>query len=239
MVAVSVPSRESPSYAPTQVVMSVIQRYRERGLPDPLTPKVLRTVGVIPGNVGRVHHALRYLGLIDGAGRRTEQFEKLRRATSEEFHGFLAEIVRAAYHDVLTIIDPQQDSLTAITDAFRHYEPAAQRDRMVSLFIGLCREAGIGPETRQRRPSSRPQEKAAAPTPRTRTRQAQVPPPAAPVPPPAKADDSDSGLPDYRLLAALLQQLPRDGRWSKDRRERWVQAVTAAVDLLVEVEEVK
>ena len=45
--------------------------------------------------------------------------------------------------------------------------------------------------------------------------------------------------PDYRLLNVLLQQLPRDGRWTNDRRDRWLQAIAASVDLVVEVEEDK
>jgi ABC-type sulfate transport system substrate-binding protein len=46
---------------------------------------------------------------------------------------------------------------------------------------------------------------------------------------------TDSGGADYRLLAALMQQLPKDGKWSKARRDRWIQAISASVDLLVEI----
>lgn len=40
---------------------------------------------------------------------------------------------------------------------------------------------------------------------------------------------------DYRLLVTLLDQLPLNGKWSQQRRDRWLQAVTANLDLLVEV----
>ena len=42
---------------------------------------------------------------------------------------------------------------------------------------------------------------------------------------------------DYRLLVSLIQQLPETGTWSQGKRDKWVQAMTANVDLLVTVEE--
>ena len=41
---------------------------------------------------------------------------------------------------------------------------------------------------------------------------------------------------EYRqtLLAALVQQLPKGG-WTQAKRERWMQALGTAIDLLVEV----
>jgi hypothetical protein len=32
-----------------------------------------------------------------------------------------------------------------------------------------------------------------------------------------------------------MQQLPAEARWTRSKRERWLQALEAAVDLLVEV----
>ncbi|MBA2275802.1 MAG: DUF5343 domain-containing protein [Chloroflexi bacterium] len=93
--------------------------------------------------------ALRFLGLVDEGGNRLEGFEQLRRANTDEYPGVLAEVVRAAYLPVFTIVDPATDSDTAIADAFRGYEPAAQREKMISIFRGLCVRAGLIPaETR-------------------------------------------------------------------------------------------
>jgi hypothetical protein len=33
-----------------------------------------------------------------------------------------------------------------------------------------------------------------------------------------------------------MQQLPKDGRWTQARRDRWIAAFEANVDLLVEIE---
>jgi hypothetical protein len=38
----------------------------------------------------------------------------------------------------------------------------------------------------------------------------------------------------YEVIKAIIDQLPRDARWSPQRRERWLQALTAAIDLVVE-----
>ena len=47
------------------------------------------------------------------------------------------------------------------------------------------------------------------------------------------------GLPsiDFRPISALLQQLP-DGKWTQAQRDRWIAALTATIDYLVEVEEI-
>jgi hypothetical protein len=64
-----------------------------------------------------------------------------------------------------------------------------------------------------------------------------------PPPPPAGtgsangtgAHDTGATHPDYGLLNGLLKQLPPDGKWTKARRDKWIQAMTASVDLLVDV----
>lgn len=42
---------------------------------------------------------------------------------------------------------------------------------------------------------------------------------------------------DYRPLSAVIQQLPRDGKWTQAHRDNWLRAMKAVVDLLVENEE--
>lgn len=235
-------SSSAPYATPTNV-LTVIGRYRERGLPDPITRRTLESLGITYSVTGHVLGALRFLSLIDGEGHRTDQFERLRRATTDEYREVLAEIIRAAYHEVLTIVDPVRDSITAINDAFRHFEPAAQRDRMVTLFLGLCREAGIGPEKRRLRPvrqETTPSTQQRRPRATGGTMQGQMATATAGMIPgqlPASGDQPSDGTPDYRLLNVLLQQLPREGRWSRERREKWLQAMQSAVDLVVEVTE--
>jgi hypothetical protein len=219
-------------YAPVEPVMRVIRRFRERGLPDPLTRKSLPTLGIAEGNADRVEKALTFLRLIDEEGRRTQTFDRLGKASTEEYPTVLAEVVRAAYAPILAIVDPSSDTDIAINDAFRPYEPSGQRGRMVSLFAGLCKEAGIiegGPVTRQ--PKAKrigSTTKGAMRVPSDQTSHLEI----------GKRESEESGASlDLRLLSALIQQLPKDGHWSSARRDRWIQAVTATVDLLIDTDE--
>ena len=221
-------------YAPYKAVHEVITRYRERGLPDPLTSGVLESVGVAAGMTARTLRALRFLGLIDEDGNRLEAFDRLKKAKTEEYPGQLAELVHAAYLPVFTIVDPGEDGDTALADAFRRYEPSAQRDKMIALFRSLCEEAGIvqsqgRPKVATRRPGTTPVSRVATSKPKVAGDQTM---PATTGNPPEHRDDDG---PDYRLISALIQQLPRDGRWIKAKRDRWLLAMTSAVDLLFEL----
>ena len=42
----------------------------------------------------------------------------------------------------------------------------------------------------------------------------------------------------YRLrpLQLLMQQFPRDGKWSAQRREKWLNAFEKTVDMIIDVE---
>jgi len=229
-------SKQVAPYAPVHNVLTVIRRLRERGLPDPLSLQELERIGIPEGNAPRTLAALRFLGLVDDDGARSQVFDRLGRASTQEYPETLAEIVRAAYQSVFTVVDPAQDNEIALHDAFRHYHPQGQRTRMVTLFLGLCREADIVP-------GGPPQRKAKL---RKTTDGVVARPPAQVIRPPsiesAEAVGQPTvtqaeGGPDYRLISAVMQQLPKDGRWTKARRDRWIQAVAASVDLLVEVTE--
>lgn len=221
-------------YAPAKSVLAVIEKYRSRGLPDPLNAKVLTQIGV-PDSMGpRTLQALRFLGLIDENGSRLAAFGRLKKATTEEYPGQLAEVVRAAYLPVFTIVNPSEDNEIALNDAFRHYEPSAQRNKMVALFRGLCEECGIMPRSktqgavRIRKPELNKRE---APKPGT-------PKPKSASEKPQESQDSDVGTGEaYRLISAIIQQLPRERKWNPKKRDRWIQAMTSAIDLLVELED--
>ncbi|QIN77837.1 hypothetical protein GBA65_04100 [Rubrobacter marinus] len=236
-------------YAPASGVLTVVRRYRERGLPLPMNNKALQQVGVSEGNAPRTLQALKILGLIDEEGGVTDAFKRVQRANTAEYPATLAEIVRSAYHTIFTIVDPAQDDLTAVNDAFRWYEPSGQRQRMVKLFLSLCDEAGLIPEenrealqmtqqqgTRRRQPprrSSGQQRAQKNPQPK----KASTPPDPTPADEELPRREAESGTPDYRPITVLIQQLPKGGRWTKRRRDLWVRAMVATVDLAVEIEE--
>ena len=224
-------------YAPANSVLDVVRRARERGLPDPVSLATLEQIGISHGIAPRTLQALKFLGLLDDEGGHTDSFNRLRRATTEEYPNTLAEIIRSAYNSIFQIVDPAQDELTSIDDAFRGYSPPSQRDRMVRLFMGLSYEAGLVSEEKlpSKQPRTRRQQSTERPTTQS-TKQKRTATKEEPRREEPQREIEDTRT-DYRLVNVLVQQLPRDGKWSKKRRDLWIQTMTSAVDLVVEVEE--
>ena len=223
-------------YAPGASVMKAIDAHRDHGLADPVTSLVLGRIGVPDTMNGRTRAALQFLGLIDDQGNHGEAFGRLRRATTEEFPGLLAEIIQAAYQPVLVSVNIATADATRLSDAFRGFEPQAQRGKMVALFRVLAARAGLLDAPRHRGAGKRT---ATPARPRVTTvttshsdEMPTLPPlhaPPLPTPPSTRRD--------YRLIASVFERLPDEGRWSAARRARWLQLVAAAVDELVEVVE--
>lgn len=222
-------------YAPAKSVLEVIRRHRQTKAPDPLTIPSIQTVGVLKSMAPRTVRAFKFLGLINDEGQHTEAFSRLKQATTEEYPALLAEVIRNAYLPVFTVSDPTIHTVDQIDDAFRLFEPSAQRGSMVSLFLALCEEAEIidrvptrQEASRRARPiqrrASRPQQPQAKP----RTESRATPP---------GHDASNDGGTDLAVLSALIQRLPRGRVWTSDARQRWLTAFQANIDLIVETRE--
>jgi len=200
-------------YAPVVAVERVFAYERERGLREPFGSEGLVRAGVAPSMTARTLRAIAFLGLIDEDGYRTEDLDRLRKARTDEVPGLLQASVGRAYADILKHIDLATATDGEMAEAFRGYEPTAQRHRMIALFRGLCQLAGMLPL--DRRPTTRPRRvsvESARPT-------------------HAAAD------PKTTLLRTLLDALPRHGQWTRGDRDRWLQAWTATVDLVITVED--
>lgn len=256
----------SAPYAPVSNALDILKQIRERGLPNPVTSQVLERVGIPPGNVPRSIVLLKFLSLIDNDGNLTEKHERLKRARSDEYQNILADIIRESYRDVFDYVDPATDDPDAITDAFRHYEPAAQRSRMVNLFIGLCEEAGIRQPVKRTPPRSTSPRSGTSRTRKTRSQSRNTGD--------NKSNSSEEHHSnkvendgtqfetileelrqlkteitllrqdhldfdtDYALIIALLHQLPPDKRWSKQQRERWLNVFTTNLEYLIDIENI-
>ncbi|MGC2190896.1 MAG: DUF5343 domain-containing protein [Candidatus Dormiibacterota bacterium] len=170
-------------YAAAANVLAVLNRARTRNLPDTINGEFYRLCGIGEAVHGRVAQALTFLGLIDGNGAPQNTLRAMTEAPEAEFKDLLATAIREAYAAEFDRVDPAQDSQATVADAFRRYAPKSQIDRMVMLFLGLCREAGIPVKDvpRDRKMTSTPATRKAAPGQRTEARKASSTPPAPPV----------------------------------------------------------
>jgi hypothetical protein len=130
-------------YAAPSNIQGFLARARSRNLPDIITTEFLRVAGIPEVVFGRVMQALRFLKLVTEDDCPTDTLVALSGATDTQYREILEKVVRDAYRREFQIIDPATDNQPKIIDAFRPFQPRSQTERMVMLFLGLCREAGI------------------------------------------------------------------------------------------------
>jgi hypothetical protein len=219
-----VTSDKPAPYAPVSSIMDLIERYRSRGLPSPVTADVLLRAGISQSLVSRTLYALQILDLIDEQGAPTKTFEGIRLAPEAEYKQRLSEWLQAAYADVLKFVDPAVDDEIKVRDAFRSYQPVGQQSRMISLFLSLLAAAGMAAEKRgaqSRRPSNAPPRTPRASNGTSQSTTKSNPEPrketvTTPPPPPKQTLHEDS----YEKL--LLEKFPAfDPSWTEDLKKAW------------------
>lgn len=134
---------ERRPYAPAANITAVMERVRRINLPDLIDTDFLRVTAIPEASLGRVAYALRFLRLIEANGRPSDRLRAMARASEDEYRELLEAVVREAYAPDLARVDPSLDTQAQIVSAFQRYEPRSQTMRMVMLFLGLCRAAGI------------------------------------------------------------------------------------------------
>ncbi len=232
--------RQCP-YAPYTSVLTVIRQMRERDLREPVTSQWITTIGVAEGNASRTIQALRFLDLLDEGGYLTPNFKAIGHAPDDEYPELLAQTLRGAYRHVFTALDPTTASDQQFDSAFRYYQPRAQRQRMIMLFKGLCREANIisggAPDATPRPRTATPKSSLSAVTKKLQPQPKTDPPLQHEVYQPTLAITSHAmSNQELALLHGLLNQLPTDKKkWTQARRDKWLQAITANVDLLIDI----
>ena len=129
-------------YAPVSALTKVIEHHRDRGMPTPIAPAGIQRLGVEISLARRTLSAMKILGLVDDEGMPTAQFEELRVAPTDQFQSTLSDWLRSEYKSIFDYVQPSDD-VQRVVDQFRHYDPPGMRNRMVTLFLGLCRYAGL------------------------------------------------------------------------------------------------
>jgi hypothetical protein len=216
-------------YAPSSAILDLVKRHRDRGIPAPIDAGVLQRVGISDSLIPRTLQALQMLDLVDENGAPTPVFEAIRLAPEAEYPKKLGEWLKGAYPDVFAYIDPMKDDETRVRDAFRGYQPTGQQARMVTLFQGLCKAAGLMPDVAKPIPI-RPRPLLMRP--------ALKAPPKPLAKSPSKSPSSAGSLPP--ALSGLLDMLPdpADG-WTAAERDRFMATFKAVLDYSIPVTTVK
>ena len=230
------PNERAP-YAPSATILDLINRFRDKGLSTPFNADVLGRASVSDSLIPRTLASLEGLELIDQQGNPTEQFEVLRRAPNAEFQARLAEIVKGVYAEVFQYASPATDTIHDIADAFRSYNPAGQRRRMVTLFVGLCDAAGLIPDGAPAKPGSKPVRTAANASARGAATIMKGRSAARSAARGGAVGGTQNGtIPS--AISGLLGSLPTGGAgWTQGQRDRFLKTFEAVLDFVVPVSE--
>ena len=221
-------------YAPAATIIDVLSRHRDRGLPIPLNAETLGRIGVPDSLNSRVLYALNSLDLIDASGQPTANLEGLRLAPESEYKKRQEDWLKSAYADIFAFIDPAKDDETRVRDAFRSYQPVGQQSRMVTLFLGLCTNAGMIPEkvtvaTRARPPASRPPQAVSAGTPKQSALAKRIVQDRSKNASRLSPRGASADLP--APLAGLMAGLPAEGDgWTAAERDRFLTTFKAVLE---------
>jgi len=211
-------------YTAAATLVNLIKRFRDKGLAFPVTVDVLLRAGVPESLSQRTLQALQLLELIDEAGNATETLKKIREAPEKEYKATLAAWLKRVYAEVFKFADPSSEDETEVRDAFRTFIPHAQQDRMVKLFMALCAEAGLAPESKKAEAKARVRPVVQAGQ-GTRLIKMKKPPA-----PPAETFRA-GGVP--APIGGLLSTLPK--AWTKQDRDKFLMAFTAMLDYSIPV----
>lgn len=245
-------------YSRLEPVLNTLRAIRTKGVPEQITSAVLAKWGIAEGNAYQVTQTLRFLGIIDDGGKPTDDLERLRRATPQEYPGVLAQLIRKSYHFIFDYFNPDEEDPSAISNAFFQVEPRGQKERMEWLFAGLCREAGILPK--DDKPARVPQPKYHVSTSKTKPqsitalqtemptqrleqsmlpgtyagRQLQLPFETGVIQQISPFREARID-PRYDLLVSLIEKLPVSGEWTQSEHALWTQVWNGALKMCVRV----
>jgi len=129
-------------YVPASAMSQFFDHIRYVKTPDVVTSGLLEDYNIPKGHAFALLSALKFLVLTEDNGTPTPAYKALQ-TSGEEFRANLEEIVRKAYSDLFSVVDPSRNGREHIKNFFsRNYSPATA-ERATALFLDLCGEAGI------------------------------------------------------------------------------------------------
>jgi len=132
-------------YASPENVLRVLDRVHKNGLRGKVDADFLGQLGIGDGMVNRTIRALEFLGFTkpDEEGEPTSLLEQYIVSSDEDAQALLREAVASSYDLIFRAVHPETADRTAIHTAFKPMKPQGQWTRMVTLFLGLCKAAGM------------------------------------------------------------------------------------------------
>jgi len=132
-------------YAAPENVLRVLEKVHKNGLRGKVDADFMTQLGINEGMIGRTQRALEFLGFTDPAdeGAQTPLLSQYIVSGEEDAKALLQEAIRKSYEMVFRAVNPAHDDRAKIFTAFKTMKPQGQWDRMVTLFLGLCRAAGM------------------------------------------------------------------------------------------------
>lgn len=207
-------------YGPPATTLMIIRHFRQRDVPAKLTLTQLTQLGVGDGLLNRIWSSLRFLRLIEEDGTTTDVFRSLRQANDEQYEEVFRGIIEAAYSDIFDVVGNVGTATDAqLRNAFHPYSPGGQHNRMITFFLGMCREAGIEVIAQSRQSSIRGNG-------RTIERPRSKPS----VPRPVKRSERHLGQRDAALVTWFETRPAVEDAWPTADRDRWILTLRAIID---------
>ncbi len=138
-------------YVPASALSQFFDHIRYVKTPDKVTSGLVEDYNLPKGHAFALLSSLKFLGLVEDDGTPNPAYKALQ-TSGEEFRGNLEEVVRRAYSDLFSVVDPSRNGREHIKNFFaRNYSPATA-ERATALFLDLCGEAGI--QTLEEKPTT-------------------------------------------------------------------------------------
>jgi len=122
--------------------MNFLDHIKYVSAPKVVDAGLLQDYGISKGTVFHLLSGLKFLGLVDENSKPTPAFSSLQ-TMGDEFQRNLREIIENAYSDLFARLDVSRDGREHIRNYFARNYSVSQSERSTSLFLDLCREAGI------------------------------------------------------------------------------------------------
>ncbi len=146
-------SARKPPYVAAGTLWEFFNKLKFVAAPSHLDAKEIEEYGIPKYWSYHLLSTLKFLNLVEKNGKTTPALQSLQ-MRGEEFKKNLEEVVRNAYAELFSKVDPARDSRANIMNFFmKHYGMSPSgAEKATTLFLDLCGEAGI--PTLQEKPTT-------------------------------------------------------------------------------------